>query len=427
MCHPSIMANVVDQRREEPGRLGLPFWQLWSASTLSNLADGLVKIALPLVAVTLTDSAGLVAGVTLAVTLPWLLFALPAGALADRVDRRLAMVAANVVRTAAVVALAVALVLGLESSTGAIWALYAVALLLGTAETVYDTAAQSILPQVVPRDRLPRANGRLLAAELTANEFVGPPLGGLLVGAGVAAAFATPAGLWAAAIGALLLLRGGFSVPREKSTTLRADVAEGLRYLWRHRLLRTLAAMTGLFNFATNATFAVFVLYAVGPDSAMGLTEAAYGLLFAIIAGGSLIGALLADPIIRRLGRSRSMLLGLLGGVATVGTPAFTTIPLVIAVAFLVGGLTNALWNVVAVSLRQRITPDRILGRINSSYRLVAWGTRPLGAAAGGLLAELLGLRAVFAVAAALILATLIGMTQVTDTTIGKAEQEAGN
>jgi MFS family permease len=361
------------------------------------------------------------------VTLPWLLFALPAGALADRVDRRLAMVAANVVRAAAVVALAVSLALGLESSTGAIWALYAVALLLGTAETVYDTAAQSILPQVVPRDRLPRANGRLIAAELTANEFVGPPLGGLLVAAGVAAAFATPAGLWAAAIGALLLLRGGFSVPREKSTTLRADVAEGLRYLWRHRLLRTLAAMTGLFNFATNATFAVFVLYAVGPDSAMGLTEAAYGLLFATIAGGSLIGALLADPIIRRLGRSRSMLLGILGGVATVGTPAFTTIPLVIAVAFLVGGLTNALWNVVAVSLRQRITPDRILGRINSSYRLVAWGTRPLGAAAGGLLAELLGLRAVFAVAAALILATLIGMTQVTETTIGKAEQEAGN
>ena len=423
------MVNVVDQRREgeEPGRLGLPFWQLWSASALSNLADGLVKIALPLVAVTLTDSAGLVAGVALAVTLPWLLFALPAGALVDRVDRRIAMVAANVVRAAAVVALAVSLVLGLESSTGAIWALYAVALLLGTAETVYDTAAQSILPQVVPRDRLPRANGRLIAAELTANEFVGPPLGGLLVAAGVAAAFATPAGLWAAAIGALLLLRGGFSVPREKSTTLRADVAEGLRYLWRHRLLRTLAAMTGLFNLATNATFAVFVLYAVGPDSALGLTEAAYGLLFATIAGGSLIGALLADPIIRRLGRSRSMLVGILGGVATVGAPAFTTIPLVIAVAFLVGGLTNALWNVVAVSLRQRITPDRILGRINSSYRLVAWGTRPLGAAAGGLLAELLGLRAVFAVAAALILATLIGMTQVTDTTIGKAEQEAGN
>ena len=394
---------------------------------MSNLADGLVKIALPLVAVTLTDSPGLVAGITLAVTLPWLLFALPAGALADRVDRRIAMVTANVVRAAGVAVLAVALVLGLESSPAAIWALYAVALLLGTAETIYDTCAQSILPQVVARDQLPRANGRLIAAELTANEFVGPPLGGLLVAAGVAAAFVTPAALWGAAVGTLLLLRGGFSVPRAEPTTLRADVAEGLRHLWRHRLLRTLAGMTGLFNFATNATFAVFVLYAVGPDSAMGLTEVTFGLLFASIAAGNLIGALLADPIIRRLGRSRSLFLGILGGVGTVGIAAVTTIPLVIATAFLIGGLTNALWNVVAVSLRQRITPDRILGRINSSYRLVAWGTRPLGAAAGGLLGELLGLRAVFAVAAALILVTLLAMTQVTDTAISTAEHESAN
>jgi MFS family permease len=424
------MANAVGRASEgeEPGRLGLPFWRLWSASGLSNLADGLVKIALPLVAVTLTDSPGLVAGVALAETLPWLLFALPAGALADRVDRRLAMVTANVVRAAAVAVLAVTLVLGLESSPAAIWALYAVALLLGTAETVYDTCAQSILPQVVSRDRLPRANGRLIAAELTANEFVGPPLGGLLVAAGVAAAFATPAALWAAAVGALLLLRGNFAVPRtEERATVRADVAEGLRYLWRHRLLRTLAAMTGLFNLATNATFAVFVLYAVGPDSAMGLTEVGYGLLFATIAAGSLIGALLADPVIRRLGRSRSLFLGILGGVGTVGVAAVTTIPLVIAAAFLLGGLTNALWNVVAVSLRQRITPDRILGRINSSYRLVAWGTRPLGAAAGGLLGELLGLRAVFAIAAAVILATLAGMTQITDTAISAAEHDAAS
>jgi MFS family permease len=195
-----------------------------------------------------------------------------------------------------VAVLAVTLVLGLESSKAAIWALYLVALVLGTAETMYDTCAQSILPQVVPRDRLPQANGRLIAAELTANEFVGPPLGGLLVAVGVAATFVTPAALWATAVGALLLLRGGFAVPRAEPTTLRADVAEGLRCLWHHRLLRTLAAMTGLFNFATNAIFAVFVLYAVGPNSAMGLTEVAYGVLFATLAAGSLIGALLADP-----------------------------------------------------------------------------------------------------------------------------------
>ena len=220
------MFAMVDRghKGEEPGRLGLAFWQLWSASALSNLADGLVKIALPLIAVTLTDSPGLVAGVTLAVTLPWLVFALPAGALADRVDRRIAMVTANSIRATAVAVLAVTMVLGLESSTAAIWALYLVALVLGTAETMYDTCAQSILPQVVARDQLPRANGRLIAAELTANEFVGPPLGGLLVAAGVVAASAAPAALWVAAVGALLLLRGSFAVPRTgERTTVRAD------------------------------------------------------------------------------------------------------------------------------------------------------------------------------------------------------------
>src|SRR6266540_2686368 len=244
--------------RGRPAPLGRAFWRLWSASTLSNLADGVVKVSLPLVAVTLTDSPALVAGIGVAVTLPWLLF-----------------------------------------GYGSIWALYGVALFVATAETLYDTSAQSILPQVVPRERLSRANGRLQAAELTANEFVGPPLGGVLVATGIAVAFAAPAGLWAVAVGLLLLVQGQFRVLREHRTTIRADVAEGLRFLWRHRLLRTLAAMTGLFNLATNATFAVFVLYVVGSDSAMELSEAGYGLLFATIAAGSLLGALVADRVER--------------------------------------------------------------------------------------------------------------------------------
>ncbi len=406
-----------------PGRvepLGAPFWRLWTASTFSNLADGVIKVALPLVAVTLTDSPVLVAGIAFAVTLPWLLFALPAGALADRVDRRAAMLAANVARATALVVLVATVLLGYDS----IWALYAVALFLGSAETVYDTCAQSILPQVVPRNRLSRANGRLQAAELTANEFIGPPLGGLLVAIGVAVALAAPAALWAVAIGVLLLVRGQFRVAREQRTTMRADVAEGLRFLWRHRILRTLAAVTGVFNFATNAVFAVFVLYAVGPDSALGLTEAGFGLLFGAIAAGSLIGALVADRVERRLGPGRTMAFSLLGGVITVSAPAVSTEALLIAVAFFVGGAIGATWNVVAVSLRQRITPDRLLGRVNSGYRLVAWGSRPLGAAVGGVVGELLGLRAVFAGAGFLILLTLLMMTRVTNSAIAAAEEE---
>src|SRR6266540_4010093 len=156
--------------RGRPAPLGRAFWRLWSASTLSNLADGVVKVSLPLVAVTLTDSPALVAGIGVAVTLPWLLFALPAGALTDRVDRRAAMLVANVARGSAL---------------------------------------------------------------------------GVLVATGIAVAFAAPAGLWAVAVGLLLLVQGQFRVLREHRTTIRADVAEGLRFLWRHRLLRTLAAITG--------------------------------------------------------------------------------------------------------------------------------------------------------------------------------------
>jgi MFS family permease len=227
------------------------------------------------------------------------------------------------------------------------------------------------------------------------------------------------------AIGALLLVRGPFRVERTHRTTMRADIAEGLRYLWRHRLLRTLAVMVGVFNFASNAVFAVFVLYAVGPDSAIGLSEPAFGLLFAMIAAGSLVGSLVAERAEARLGRARSLMLAIVGSALLFGGPALTSNAYAIGAAFFVGGITGAVWNVITVSLRQRITPDRLLGRLNSSYRLVAWGSRPLGAIAGGVLAQALGLRAVFAIMAVLALTLAAGMTRVTDRAMDAAEREA--
>jgi MFS family permease len=404
-----------------PPPLGPSYWRLWTSSGVSNLADGILKVALPLVAIRFTDSPTLIAGLAFALMIPWLLFALPAGALADRLDRRKAMLGANAVRAALLGVLAVTAMV----DVGSIWLLYAVAFSIGIAETIYDTAAQSILPLIVSRDQLSRANGRLFAAELTANEFVGPPLGGFLVAAGVALTFTTSAGLWVVAIGALLLVRGPFRVERTHRTTMRADIAEGLRYLWRHRLLRTLAVMVGVFNFASNAVFAVFVLYAVGPDSAIGLSEPAFGLLFAMIAAGSLVGSLVAERAEARLGRARSLMLTIVGSALLFGGPALTSNAYAIGAAFFVGGITGAVWNVITVSLRQRITPDRLLGRLNSSYRLVAWGSRPLGAIAGGVLAQALGLRAVFAIMAVLALTLAAGMTRVTDRAMDAAEREA--
>lgn len=398
--------------------LGASYWKLWASSGLSNLADGVFKIALPLLAIELTQSPVLIAGLSVAATLPWLLFALIAGALADRLDRRKLMVWANLGRAVLPALLVGAIVL----DWGSLWALYLVALMVGVAETLYDTSAQSILPQVVHRDQLSRANGRLYGVELITNQFIGPPLGGLLVALGVVAGFAMPAALWLAAAGGLLLVRGSFRTEREHKTTLRFDIGEGLRFLRGHRILRTLAVMTGVFNFASSDAFAVLVLFAVGPASPMGLSATGFGLLLTTSALGAFVGSIIAERVEARLGRAASLTLAIFGVAVFVGAPAITDNPYVLGPVFLVGGMLIVLWNVITVSLRQRITPNRLLGRVNSAYRLLAWGTMPLGAAAGGLLAQWLGLQAMFAIMGVLTLALLGLMPILTNKAITAAD-----
>ena len=412
---------AVQVKELERAPLGASYWKLWTSSGLSNLADGVFKIALPLLAIQLTQSPTLIAGLTVAATLPWLLFALTAGALADRLDRRKLMLWANLSR-ALLPAVLVAVVL---LDLGSIWALYVVALMVGVAETLYDTSAQSILPQMVHRDQLSRANGRLYAVELTANQFVGPPLGGLLVAIGVVAGLAVPAALWLAAVGGLLLVPGAFRIEREQKTTLRFDIGEGLRFLWHQKILRTLAVMTGVFNFASSAAFAVLVLFAVGPASAMGLSEVGFGLLLTTSALGAFVGSFISEWAEAKLGRSKSLALTILGSALLVGAPAVTDNPYILGALLFVGGMLIMLWNIITVSLRQRIAPARLLGRVNSAYRLLAWGTMPLGAAAGGLLAQWLGLQAMFGIMGVLTLALLGMMPILTDKAITAADVES--
>ncbi len=411
-------AAQANKRGRAP--LGASYWKLWTSSGLSNLADGVFKIALPLLAIQLTQSPVLIAGLSVAATLPWLLFTLTAGALADRLDRRRLMVSANLGR-----ALLPGLLVGvILLDWGSLWALYIVALMVGVAETLYDTSAQSIMPQVVHRDQLSRANGRLYGVELITNQFIGPPLGGLLVALGVIAGFAVPAALWLVAAGGLLLIRGSFRTDREHKTTLRFDIGEGLRFLRNHSILRTLAVMTGVFNFASSAAFAVLVLFAVGPASPMGLSATGFGLLLTTSALGAFAGSFIAERVEARFGRSASLTLTIFGGALFVGAPAITDNPFVLGPVFFVGGMLIVLWNVITVSLRQRITPNRLLGRVNSAYRLMAWGTMPLGAAAGGLLAQWLGLQVMFAIMGMVTLALLGLMPTLTDKAITAAEIE---
>jgi MFS family permease len=399
--------------------LGRNFHKALVASGFSNLADGVFQVALPLLAVQLTRSPVLIAGVAVAARIPWLL-APVAGALADRLDRRQTMVRVELVRTVLLGGLALAV----AADVATLFLLYAVALLLGIAETLFDTSAQSLLPAIVPRDDLTRANSRLFAVELVANTFVGPPLGGLLAAAGLALAMGVPAIAYLAGAGCLALVAGGFRAVGASpagSTRLRDDVAEGLAYVWRHRVLRPLAIMLGVQNMAFAAAFAVFVLYAVDPGP-MGLSEAGYGILTAGLGVGSLVGTWVAVPAERRLGRVRLLALSVVLSAGSQAVPAITALPVPVAASLVVGGVSMVLWNVVTVSLRQRITPDRLLGRMNASYRLVGWGTMPIGALAGGFLAEALGLRATFAIAAAAVVATLIGFRFVTEEAVAEAE-----
>jgi MFS family permease len=400
-------------------KLGRNFHKALVASAFANLADGVFQVALPLLAVQLTRSPLLIAGVNLAARLPWLL-ALVAGALADRLDRRQTMVRVNLVRTVLLAGLALAVVTDLATLP----MLYAVALLLGMAETLFDTSAQSLLPAIVAREDLTRANSRLFAVELVANTFVGPPLGGLLAAAGLAVAMGAPAVAYLAGAGCLALIAGGFRATGAApagTTRLRDEIAEGAGFVWRHPVLRPLAIMLGVQNMAFAAVFSVFVLFAVEPGP-MGLSKAGYGILLATLGVGSLLGTWLAVPGERRLGPVRILVLSVVLSAASLVTYLLTTSPVLVGASLAVSGVAMVLWNVVTVSLRQRITPDRLLGRMNAAYRLVGWGTMPIGALLGGVLAEWLGLRPAFLVAALITLATLAGFRWVTEEAVARAE-----
>jgi MFS family permease len=399
--------------------LGRRYWTLWGSSALGNLGDGIFQLALGLLAVELTRSPALVAGVALAARLPWLFLALPAGAIADRVDRKQTMVLATIAR----VGLLGALTLVYATDVASIGWLYVVALGLGVAEVFFDTSSQTMMPAVVDKDDLSTANGRLFAVEMVMNQFVGPPLGGLLVAISAVAALASSSVIYGAAAVLLLLLRG---VYRTRRTTppagMRTDIAEGIRYLWRHRVLRTLALLLGSMNLLASAQMAVYVLYATSSTYGLGLSDEGVGLLFAVTAAGALAGSLITGRVESRLGRTTVLTLSVvLLGVQLLVPGLTRNVVIVAAAGLLTAGVT--MWNVVTVSLRQRIIPDHLLGRVNSAYRLLGWGSMPVGAAIGGLIGEAFGVRAVFLVTGALSLLMVIPLRAViTDKVIASAE-----
>ncbi len=408
-------------RRLIAGGLPSDFWKLWTSTASANLADGIVAVALPIIAVRLTDSPVEIAGVAVAAQVPSLLFGLHAGALADRLDRRWTMLAVQLLRVAVLTSLVVLAIVGVLSLP----VLYVAAFAMGTGEAFFDTNAQSIVPAVVGRDRLESANGRLYAVEMMMNSFVGPPVGGVLIAISVPLALSgSVAGFVVAAMG-LLAMRGGYRAEREGPTRrLHHEIIEGLAYLVRHRLLLTLTTMVAFGRLGSSAFFAIFALYALAPGP-MGLTEPQYGFLLVLFGIGSLLGSFVAARAVVWLGRARVLGLAQLFFGLAIAVPAFTAHVPLVGASFLAGGMTVMMWNITNVSLRQSIIPSRLMGRVHASHRFIANVAGLLGAVAAGIIGEVVGLQAAFAIGALVVVVSFLGRLVVTEERIAAAQAAA--
>jgi MFS family permease len=402
-----------------PG-LGTEWRKLWAADAVSSLGDGAFLAAVPLLAVSLTGNPRLVAGVATAGTLPWLLFSLYSGALVDRYERRRLMYLAQWVQAGCVAAVGLATTL----HSGRIWLLYLAAFGIGTAETVFSNAAQTILPQVVSTDRLEAANGRQYATETITQQFVGPPLGAWLFAAAAALPFWLDAASFA--VSALLIARVRVAAPvggGGRRGPVRKDIAEGLAWLYRHRLLRTLALLLAANNLAGQLAMSTMVLFAT---RVVGVGPRGYGLMLAGAAVGGVAGGLVARRVVDLIGTRATIIVAMvIGSVVFLSIGLFARDPVTVAALNAGWSLLIVLWNVATVSLRQRVIPDRLRGRVNSAYRLAGWGSMPIGALLGGVIAGAWGLPAPWLVAGGIrLVALLAGLAALRPSAFAAAEAE---
>ncbi|WP_125932872.1 MFS transporter [Janibacter indicus] len=374
---------------------GKAYGWILSASTVSAMGDGIRFTALPLLSVAVLSDPFQIALVTSATTVPWLVLGLPVGAYADRADRVRMMIGADVFRAGGLL-VAVALLL-----TGHLTfvPLLLLGLVLGIGEVVFDCASFAVLPSVVPASRLEAANGRLFTAQTVSRDMLGHLAGGVLFTLGRAVPLVVNV---VSFVVSALLLR---NLPRQaqrpfEERNLWREVVDGARHIARDRLLATLTAAAGVINAVYLGQVAVFVLFVT---DVLRLGPTGYSLLLAGGALGGIAGGLVTEHLVAKVGRRAALVGGLvLVGGAGAGVVAGTVVTT--ALGYFAMGFGLMVWNVVAVSLRQTIVPDHLLGRTIGAYRVVAWGTMPLGAAAFGALAQVWGSRWAFGVGAVVIL-----------------------
>jgi MFS family permease len=386
-----------------PARLGKGFRWLLGASWVSNLGDGIGVAAGPLLVASQTKDPALVAAASLLQYLPWLLFGLYAGVLSDRLDRRRLTIAGNIARAGVLGVLATAIIGDVVN----VWVVLAALFLLGTAESLVDTAASTLLPMLVEPEDLGVGNARFMFGSLTLNRLAGPPIGAALFGLGLALPFVTQAVLMA--FSALLVAR--MALTHTPATTehapVRRDIADGIRWVWHHPPMRTLALTIITFNVTFGAAWAVLVLYAT---ERLGMGDIGFGLLTTTSAVGGVLGTAAYGWLERHLGLANIMRAGLIIETATHLTLALTRTPAVALAIFFVFGAHEAAWGTTSITVRQRAVPTEFQGRVASVYMAGVFGGLVVGSALGGLLAKFWGLTGPFwfaFVGSALILVTI--------------------
>lgn len=369
-----------------------PFARFVTASGMTNLADGIAVVVWAWAASMLTRDPLLIALLPAALRLPWFLCAIPAGIITDRVDRKQLILQMDVARGVlfliATIATWYALPIGETPATGVsnptlFIALAVIAILVGVAEVFRDNAAQTMIPSIVPHDELERANGRLWSVEIIGNSLLGPALGAFLIAAFLPTPFALNAVCYLVAVLLIIRLKGNFKPEQTGERNWRREFLEAFRFLRSKPLLISLAWITGVWNLLFQFVFIGLVLHL---KENMGLGPQAFGLILAAGAVGGICGGWWGDAIIRKLGQKRTTQWMLCATAPTFFAIAYAPNAIWIAITMALFEVTGITWNTVTVSYRQRMIPDKLLGRLNSLYRLLAWGMIPLGLVLSGLI-----------------------------------------
>lgn len=396
-----MTSNEVHSHDQKPN-LPSSYWRLFASSTISNLGDGMVVAAAPLLAISLTEDTRLIAAISFAAMLPWLVLSLPAGVYLDRHDRQKIMFRANLVRCLIFSIIAI----GAASNWLNIYHLILAAAIGGVCELFFDMSSQAILPAIVDEKSLELANSRLYISQIITNGFIGLPFGAWIF---VLAVYA-PFGVNAVALLLAALLIKSIAVKTELSSkksenSFRTDLKEGLTWLWGHDLLRTLAIMLGVANMCGMFAQAVFVKFA---RDELGLGARGFGILLAAISIGSILGGLIGEKVSNKLGATTAIILAyVIFGMSDVVPGVFPEI-WTVAISGIVMSIAGTTWNVITVSMRQRLIPTELFGRVNSVYRFIGTGSTAIGALIGGQIAFTFGLRATYLASGLVLLAALI-------------------